>query len=620
MPYVKPARRDKTPIAEGTQQTWSVSSNNSQYDGLLALAAATCRTSHALIDIFGVGLYVHSEQPTSVAPCFKPGDIYSLLTAGSELIVIGDANAELGEVAGLPHLYRRSMHFCAIKPLRKSDGSLVGTLCLLDYESRVVGLDPACCRAIAALGQQVETTLNLIQAITDRDRMITEQREMAEKLDWAATHDPLTALPNRAAFTSHLAELLSECRQSGRRGALLLVDIDHFKDANDTLGHVGGDYVLQHYAERLGSLVDLGDMVARVGGDEFAILCPDINDGPSAQLLVQAITQGMRLPMVYDGRTVDGRSSIGIALYPAHGADSDALTRAADLALQASKRNGRDRFTIFDAALALEAGRHEQALTAAHAAIRDGRAKVYYQPIVTLDDGKIQGLEALLRWTLPTGELVLPGIWSEAFDDPQLAPAISRCVLDQVLRDVADWLAAGVPFGHVAINAGTLDFSCGTFTEDLLGSMAMRQLPPEAIKIEVTEMVLLGRSNGQVARALTALDECGIRIALDDFGTGYASLVHLKRYPIDTVKIDGSFVAGLNSNADDRAIVKSVISLARDLGIKSVAEGIETAAQVAFLRAQGCDFGQGFLFSEALPAEQISQLIARSSFGNTLAG
>jgi diguanylate cyclase (GGDEF)-like protein len=590
--------------------------DSDQFGNLLALAASCCETSYAIIDLIEGDLQIYSDKPASDEPRYEPGPIYSRIIAGTAPAVAVQECADFTQESSFPKLYQQPMRFYAARPLRMTDGMLAGTLCVLDPEPNVNGLNTFASRTLDVLAEQIEVTLNLRHAIEQRDRLIDEQRASADDLEWAATHDPLTQLPNRSAFQSCLDDMLLGSHASGCTAALLLVDIDHFKQANDILGHVGGDQVLQHYATRLRALVGPADMVARIGGDEFAILCADVVDQQGAEHLATAIARGMRLPMVHDGRAVDGRSSIGIALYPDHGADSETLTRAADLALQAAKRAGRDRYTVFDASLAQQAMEHEAILARARAAINDDRVKVHYQPIVTLDDGQVRGFEALLRWTSSSGELVLPGAWAQAFNDPQLAPAISRCVLDQVMRDVADWLAADLPFGHVAINAGTLDFSHGTFTDELLSNMALRGLPPEAIQIEVTETVLIGRSNGQVARALKALNDCGIRIALDDFGTGYASLVHLKQYPIDTVKIDRSFVAGLTRDANDRAIVKSVISLAKDLGIKSIAEGIETAEQTAFLRSEGCDYGQGFLFSAALPVDQVSNLLAQSGRRN----
>ena len=497
-----------------------------------------------------------------------------------------------------------------MQPVRSADGATIAVLYVLDLQARKTTISKAAAQALDILAEHIGLTLDLAGSVADHERLLVEQQAVADQLSWAAHHDPLTGLPNRMQFEAELKELTSQSAGSDKAGALLLVDIDHFKQINEAIGHVGGDHVLQHYSQRLRSLTQRADLVARIGGDEFAVLCPAIGDRLSAIRLTEKVAEGMRLPIAYGGRTVDGRSSIGLALCPEHGADVEHLIKAADLVLQTAKRAGRDRFTVFDPEFAVQARHHDAVLAAARAAIDDGRLTVHYQPKYRLSDGEIQGLEALLRWVLLDGGLVMPNVWAEVFTEPDLAAAISERVLERVSRDAADWLSRGLVFGHVAINTGALDFTRGTFSEQLLTTMALFELPPEAIQIEVTETVLLGRSNGQVQRDLKMLPEYGIRIALDDFGTGYASLTHLKHYPIDILKIDGSFVAGLGSNAEDVAIVKSVIALANDLGIQSVAEGIETVAQAEFLKAHGCDMGQGFLFSEALPANQVGVLLS----------
>jgi diguanylate cyclase (GGDEF)-like protein/PAS domain S-box-containing protein len=440
-------------------------------------------------------------------------------------------------------------------------------------------------------------------------RDITHQKQSEEKVRWVANHDSLTHLPNRLLFQERLDRLVEGGPQAGSF-ALLLLDIDEFKRVNDTLGHDAGDALLCAFAERLRETARADDLVARLGGDEFAVILNGVRDEAEVATAVDALMQALRRPWVHAGMVLDCDASIGASLFPLDGATRAELMKHADIALYVAKAAGRGNLKLFQPSMRSEMQNRISMLALARDAIEKNWIVPFYQPKVDLKTGAVAGFEALLRWHHPGKGFQSPDTIAAAFEDLTIATGLSDRMIEGVIGDVRGWLDRGVPFGNVAINAAAAEFRTGDFAERLLERLEAAGVPPEVIQLEVTETVFLGRGADCVERTLKTLSAAGITIALDDFGTGYASLSHLKQFPVDLLKIDKSFVRDLCLTPDAAAIIRAVIHLGHSLDVRIVAEGIETRAQAASLLAQGCDFGQGYLYSRAVPAADVPAILA----------
>ena len=467
-------------------------------------------------------------------------------------------------------------------------------------------------RVLAEEGDFVEQGQQLC-LLDDRELQINlklaEERAAQERLRWTANHDALTRLPNRSYFHDCLHEAIRQAGACGRGVGLLIVDVDNLKQINDALGHDAGDDLLCAFARRLREAVAECDVVGRLGGDEFGVILTAINDKAEVAFAAEKIVERLREPFIHDGRLLDCRGSIGASLYPEQGQQKSELLKQADLALFVAKSAGRTQWVIFDPAMRAELQTRASMLTMTREALRDDRVFPYYQPKIDLRSGAPAGFEALLRWRDPKGKVHLPGTIAAAFDDADTALAISDRMLSCAAADMRRWLDEGVPFGHVAINASAIDFGAGDFAERLLERLRQAAIPASRVQLEVTETVFLGRGAECVETTLNQLSEAGIRIALDDFGTGFASLSHLKRFPVDVLKIDRSFVSNLATDAGDAAIIRAVIDMSKNLEIEVVAEGIETQVQRRFLADSGCHYGQGYLFALPLDADEAKQFI-----------
>jgi diguanylate cyclase (GGDEF)-like protein/PAS domain S-box-containing protein len=441
-------------------------------------------------------------------------------------------------------------------------------------------------------------------------RDITRQKIGEERIRWAANHDPLTQLPNRALFQQTLDRSLVEVHKTGAAVTVLMMDLDDFKRTNDALGHDAGDALLKEFADRLRETVRADYMVARLGGDEFAVLLQGVAQTEDVEAAVQSILTALRAPFQFNGKLLDIRTSIGASTFPIHGRTRTELLKHADIAHYAAKSSGRGVLRIFQAAMRAKSQKRLSMLGLARDAIRDDRIVANYQPKVDLRTGQLDGFEALLRWTHPTKGLQHPSTIKAAFHDGILAAEISDRMLRSVIADMLRWTDGGVPFGHVAVNAASAEFSDGRFAEKLLNGLHRANLSTSCLQLEVTETVFLGRGAEHVERTLKLLAEEGVQIALDDFGTGYASLSHLNNFPVHVIKIDRSFIEKLETSEHDAAIVRAVIALGRSLGIKIVAEGIETDGQAHFLRKHRCHSGQGYLFGKATHALVVPAVIA----------
>ena len=436
---------------------------------------------------------------------------------------------------------------------------------------------------------------------------VTDRKHAEERVRWMAGHDPLTGLPNRRLFQDELSTQIANAARDGRQVGLLLLDLDGLKETNDGFGHDAGDALLRHLADRLS--ISAGGFVARLGGDEFAVVLPNIASEADVTDAMARIRDRLKAPFVHGGRALECGASIGASLYPRHGGDPDELLKSADLALYVAKSRGSSAAMMFEAGMRSAVQARVAMVRSARMAADAGRIEPFYQPKVALSSGRIAGFEALLRWRDRRG-LRTPETIAAAFDDLATAKALSDCMLARVIDDMRGWLDAGIEFGHVAINASPAEFRSGDLADRVLGKLAAAGIPASRLELEVTETVFIGRGADHVERALAQLSEAGVRIALDDFGTGYASLTHLKQFPVDIIKIDRSFVRDLEDDPYDAAIVRAVLNLGESLRVDIVAEGIETPAQAAYLWAQGCGFGQGFLFGKPTAGAKIPKLIA----------
>lgn len=442
-------------------------------------------------------------------------------------------------------------------------------------------------------------------------RDITEQKAAEDRAHWSATHDPLTHLPNRRLLDVRIAEAVSEAEAAGEGLAVFVLDLDQFKQINDTLGHDAGDVVLRTLADRLRNAVRLHDTVARLGGDEFALILPGISDAAEATALAQELHIRLREPVIYAGASLDCRASIGASIYPQDGTSASDLLKHADIALYSAKAKRRGELLIFAPHMRAELQERVSMINIARDVLRDRRIRPFYQPKVDLRTGCVAGFEALARWSDHSGNVHLPVSIAAAFDDPDVSAAITDRMLQEIVRQMREWHDQGVEFGHVALNASAADFQRADFGEVVLRQLQKGGIDPRQLQIEVTENVFLARAADVVEKTLDLLSTQGVTIALDDFGTGYASLSHLNRFPVNVIKIDRSFVSDLNSSGHAAAIAEAVITLGRNLNLDVVAEGIESGHQAERLLDLGCPFGQGFLFSAAVPAELVPRLTSQ---------
>ncbi len=432
------------------------------------------------------------------------------------------------------------------------------------------------------------------------------QRKEAEALIWhQANFDALTGLPNRRMLRDRLGQHMLRCDRERLQLALLFIDLDHFKAVNDTLGHQGGDRLLVEAANRLGRCVRASDTVARMGGDEFTVVLPELHDAREVERIVQAILREMARAFHFDDEVAFVTASIGITFYPGDGQSVDDLLRQADQALYVAKDGGRNRFGYFTPALQEGAQLRARVANDLHGALPARQFSVEYQPIVALASGDVHMAEALLRWHHPRRGRMAPVDFVPIAESNGMIIQIGEWVFREAARQTQLWRARLDPRFQISVNKSPVQFHrADEDRAQWLRELAALRLPRHALTVEITESLLLDPS-ANVADHLLALRGAGIGVSLDDFGTGYSSLAYLQRYDIDFIKIDKSFVAGLAAGSNDLALCKAMIVMAHQLGIAVIAEGVETAAQRELLHEAGCDYGQGYLFAQAMPAAQF---------------
>lgn len=445
---------------------------------------------------------------------------------------------------------------------------------------------------------------HMVQVFSD----ISAMKESESKLDHLAHHDTLTGLPNRMLLTARMEQSLARAKRNGAMLALLFVDLDRFKDVNDTLGHPIGDMLLQAVSKRLMDCVREEDTVSRLGGDEFTMLIEDLHNSSAAGTVAQKVNVALEQPFMLQGHEIFISSSIGIALFPNDGADVTALIKNADSALYRAKEQGRNNYQYYTEELTARAIERLAMENDLRHAIERNELLVHYQPQVDLYSGKIIGMEALVRWQHPQRGLVMPSDFIPLAEDTGIIMAIGEWVMRTACARVSDWIAQGYPPVRVAVNLSSRQFNQRQLAEIVQRILNETGLEPQYLELELTERLIMQDAEHTIT-ILRKLKKLGVQFSIDDFGTGYSSLSYLKQFPIDRIKIDQSFVRNITSDPEDAAVSQAIISLSHSLNLKTVAEGVETLEQQEFLRARQCDEMQGFYFSRPVSEQEMEGLM-----------
>ncbi len=431
-------------------------------------------------------------------------------------------------------------------------------------------------------------------------------------LQHQATHDALTGLPNRRLFLDRLEREIAHAERGGQFFAVLLVDLDRFKVVNDTLGHGAGDELLIEIARRLSGAIRAVDTVARTGGDEFLLLVAGIREPADAAIIATKIVSALDESVRINGTEVHTSASIGISVHPTDGADAESLIAHADEAMYFAKQRGRNGFQFFSAGMSVFSRKRLDFESDLRRALPLKQFEVHYQPKIDIGTGRVNSVEALLRWRHPTRGLIGPSEFIPLAEESGLMFSIGEWVLREACRQARQWLREGLSFIRVAVNISPIHFLQPKFLDIVRSALLDHDLEPQYLEVELTETTVMNHAESSIA-ILEELSRMGVLVSIDDFGTGYSSMSYLRRFPIDKLKIDRSFINDLTTNADAASIVKAVISLAHSLRLKVVAEGVETAEQLQQLQDLGCDQFQGFFRSPAVLPDEIAKFVASAS-------
>jgi diguanylate cyclase (GGDEF)-like protein len=459
--------------------------------------------------------------------------------------------------------------------------------------------------AVKELDEKSDQVNNYVASFSD----ITSRKAAEEEIKQLAFYDPLTKLPNRRLLLERLKHSIEVERRDGKRLALLMLDLDRFKAVNDSLGHLAGDELLQQVAARISARLRDVDIVARLGGDEFVVLLEDIGHAEDAARvaaeIILVLSKSFQLAQSNDVRI---GVSIGISLYPEHGASYEMLMDHADTALYQAKDQGRGCYAYFSKDQTLAARERISLETRLRRAIEQGELRIFYQPQVDIASGLIVGAEALVRWQDPVEGLILPIRFIPIAEETGLILEIGEWVLRETCRQGRQWLDAGLPPLTLAVNVSPQQLRRGNISALVATCLSETGFPPENLELEMTESGLL-ENQDHVMEILNSLRAQGVRLAIDDFGTGFSSLAYLKHFPLDVLKIDKSFIDDIPHLQDDMEIAATIIAMGHILGFKVLAEGVETMAQLEFLREQNCDSYQGYIKSPPVPAEAFVELL-----------
>ena len=453
-----------------------------------------------------------------------------------------------------------------------------------------------------------------VHDVTVRRKVETQLLERHQQLDHLAHHDQLTGLPNRLYLAAHLPGDIEEAKKAGSMLAVLFLDLDRFKHINDSRGHETGDKLLKTVAQRVRSTVRTQDVVVRMGGDEFVVILKGVQQTGQVSETAERINQALSAPMVVDGRTLVTTVSIGVALYPHDGLDMGELLRHSDTAMYQAKDRGRNNFQVFSPVMDRRLKERIAIETSLRTALQSQQLDVHYQPIVNIESNCVVALEALLRWKNPSHGYVRPERFMGIAEETGLMVPIGDFVLQRAVEDAVRWRQAGGTLVPIAVNVSAVQLQRSNLAESISRLTRQHGLEPSLLQVELTEGAVFERRDARnpdaSQDAVASLRELGVRIAIDDFGVGYSSLSYLKRWRVDALKIDRSFVRDLVTDLSDLAIVSAIIAMARHLHIEVVAEGIEGWQQLEKLRQLGCGFAQGFLIARPAPAQDCAQYLS----------
>jgi diguanylate cyclase (GGDEF)-like protein/PAS domain S-box-containing protein len=458
--------------------------------------------------------------------------------------------------------------------------------------------------SIHGLVDETGALLNHVAVFAD----ISKAKKVEEQLHHLANHDALTGLPNQQLLNERLNLALERARNAGRKLAVALIDLDHFKMINETLGHVSGDRFLYQVATRLVQAAQRDDLIARWGGDEFVVVMEAVAGPREAVERLHRFVDALDAPVRLTGREIMPAASIGVSLFPDDGSDASGLIQAADTAMYRAKDSGRNRVEFYTSQMTEAAQRRFALAVELRQALRNDEFVLHYQPQVNAADGRLIGFEALVRWQHPDKGLVPPGQFIALAEELGLIADIGVWVLRQACAQLRAWREACSFDYQIAVNVAPGQLEPG-FVDVLHSALEDYGVPPQLIEVEITESAL--QPTSEIVALLAEIRQLGVKLAIDDFGTGYSSLAHLKHFPVDRFKIDKSFVDGVPQQKHDVAIARTVIALGKSLDINVLAEGVETAEQIAFLRAEGVDAIQGYAFGRPMPPADVAALVAR---------
>lgn len=533
-------------------------------------------------------------ESVDVAESRHPGE--AILEAGKSgncmfIIISGDALIKVGETV--------------LETVGK--GGVVGEMAMLDDSPRsasvvasthceIVPIDRE--RCFSLFHQKPVFATELMRLIAQRLRA----------MNFFADHDPMTRLPNRAHLEEHLHHILNKAKRNKAVIAVMAIDLDGFRVINDLLGNAIGDSLMNDAAARLRATVRTADFVARIGGDEFAIVLDNVSDVDNAMALAQKIIKEMARPFPLPGYDAELSPSIGVSYYPQDGDDGKTLLKTANAAASRAKEQGAHAYQFFSPELNAQALEMLTITNRLRFALEHEEFVLHYQPRIDLLSGKVSGVEALIRWNDPQNGMISPGVFIPLAEKKGLIGAIGEWVLKEACRQIKEWQSAGEPPLLVAVNISVEQLRNTSFPASIGGILRAANLSAQCMELEVTESTAMNDVENTMI-ALKVLNDMGIALAIDDFGTGYSSLSHLKRFPATYLKIDQSFVRGIPSDHNDVAIVKTIIGMAKNLGMRLIAEGVETREQLEFLKKEGCHEAQGYLFSKPLPPNELARFL-----------
>ena len=463
-----------------------------------------------------------------------------------------------------------------------------------------------------SLNERLKGMTNINKQLKDeiQHRIMVEQQLTSKQneLDHVAHHDPLTDLPNRTLFNQLLLNAMAKCKRENKQLAVLFIDLDGFKDLNDTMGHKVGDLYLKQLGKNLKGDIRESDVLARIGGDEFMLFTAEADRDFQPETLAQKILSIIRKPVDLLGTSIELTGSIGISIYPDDARSANDLQRTADLAMYEAKRQGKNNFVLYDSSIGEVSSNRLEIETGLRASFVNEDFKVHMQPIYDIESNKIVMLEALARWIHPEKGLLYPMVFIPIAEQSSLIYTLTECVLEETCRNIQKLSIQGIEIERVAVNISARCLSVDEFPSDIMHIIEKHQIKPDQIMLEITETSLIENVNETISK-LQSLKQLGFCIAIDDFGTGYSSLLMLKYLPIDFLKIDRQFTAALGSDKESDLFTKNIIRLAHDLGLEVIAEGVEAEQQLTKLAELNADYAQGFYFSRAVPLEKVIELI-----------